>query len=130
VTWCHARGNSTMFGWALPDLDPNANHAHGLHLRDYDSDNDDMPAFPAFGSFISAANGELCGLGRLAIKRLPQRKIPTGASFALRYDPAQRTMHVSVNGSSEILCFTTLRQDLVPAVILAVPNDSCTILDG
>ncbi len=100
------------FGWVVPDLNP-----------------DDLSIF-AHGSFIDLTDGELKGLGTKAVRKLPSGGIPDGATLSLRYHPAQGTMHARVNGGAEVLCFTDLRNDLVPAVNLVVKGTSCAIMEA
>jgi hypothetical protein len=99
------------FSWAVPDLDPNdiINFTHG--------------------SCIDFEDGELTGLGTKAINKLPSGAIPVGGTLSLRYHPARGTIHARVNGGAEVLCFTDLRNDLVPAVRLFCKGDSCAIVD-
>ncbi len=100
-----------MFGWALPDLNPTTNRAFDTH-----------------GSFVYVSGGALWGLGTKVPSQLPGGTIAVGATVSLRYDPAQGTMHARVNGGAEVLCFTDLRNDLVPAVCLFDKGDSCAIV--
>ncbi len=109
VTWRLNEGVHMCFGWALPDLDPNTEDAYFNH-----------------GSFIDGT-GYLFGLGTKVIQRLPSW-IHAGDTLSLRYDPARGTMHARVNGGAEVLCFTDLRNDLVPAVCLIGQGDSCAIV--
>ena len=112
VTWRHAAGANTLFGWALPDLNPTTNGAYSNH-----------------GSFVHAYDGSLWGLGTQVISTLPGGAIPVGATVSLRYDPARGTMHARVNGGAEHPCFTGLRNDLVPAVCFLEQNATCAIVD-
>ncbi len=100
------------FSWAVPDLDPN-----------------EFAIF-SHGSFIDFVDGELMGLGTKAINKLPSGAIPDGGTLTLRYYPVRGTMHARVNGGAEVLCFTDLRNDLVPAVCLVNKGDSCAIVDA
>jgi hypothetical protein len=113
VTWRHEAGGHTMYGWALPDLNPTTDRAFETH-----------------GSFVYAVNGALWGLGTKG-STLPGGAIPVGATLSLRYDPARGTMHARVNGGAEHPCFTDLRNDLVPAVCLYNQNvnATCAIVD-
>ena len=111
VTWRHAAGASTMFGWAVPDLNPTTDNAYSTH-----------------GSFVYAVTGNLFGLGTKG-SNLPGGTIPAGSTVSLRYDPARGTMHARVNGGAEHPCFTDLRNDLVPAVCLYNQNATCAIVD-
>jgi hypothetical protein len=108
VTWRHTKGMMNYFGWVVPNLDPNTNAAFQTH-----------------GSFVSSFRGYLHGLGT---KTEPIGVIPVGATLSLRYDPALGTMHARVNDKEEELCFTDLRNDLVPAVCLVNSGDSCAIV--
>ncbi len=110
VTWRHGAGTHIMFGWALPDLNPTTNDAYSNH-----------------GSFVYADNGYLYGLGHGST--VPGGRIAVGATLSLRYDPARGTMHARVNGGAEHLCFTSLRNDLVPAVCFYDQNATCAIVD-
>ncbi len=94
----------------MPDLDPNTNVAYDVH-----------------GSFMSADDGKLRGIGATAIDKLPCGEIPDGGALSLRYDPARGTMHARVNGGAEVLCFTDLRTDLVPAACFIDQGDSCVV---
>ena len=111
VTWRHGAGVNTMFGWALPDLNPTTDRAFDTH-----------------GSFVYTSGGGLYGLGTKG-STLPGGDIPLGATVSLRYDPARGTMHARVNGGAEHPCFTGLRNDLVPAVCLYNQNATCAIVD-
>ena len=110
VTWRRQKGGT--FGWALPDLDPDTGQAHATD-----------------GSFI-CANGTLYGSGTRARQELPggTSAFSVGARLSLRYDPARGTMHARVNGGGEVLCFTGLRNDLVPAVKLYKEGASCAVV--
>ena len=110
MTWRRTKGGT--FGWALPDLDPDTDLAYGTD-----------------GSFI-CANGSLYGLGIQTRQELPggTSAIPLGAALSLRYHPAHGTMHARVNGGVEVLCFTDLRNDLVPAVKLYKEGASCAVV--
>jgi hypothetical protein len=115
TTW---RLNSDRFlslGYALPDMDPNLYWAVVTH-----------------GSFVNS-QGRLGGLGTkftgVFPGQLPGGKLAYGSTLSLRYDPLQGTMHARVNSDDEVLCFTDLRDDLVPAVCLVDRGASCTIVD-
>ncbi len=110
VTWRLIKGDNSCFGWAVPDLDPNTRDTHHSH-----------------GSFINGS-GDFFGLGTQVIGELPNGVFPSGGLLSLRYDPAQGTMHARVNGGAEVLSFTDLRNDLVPAVCLIFQGESCAIV--
>ncbi len=110
VTWRRLKGNMVYVGWAVPDLNPNSDRAFATH-----------------GSFIGL-QGYLDGLGSKVIQKLPSGSVSLGDTVSLRYDPARGTMHVRVNGGAEVLCFTDLRNDLVPAVCLWGNNTSCVVV--
>ena len=110
VTWRCTQGVNTCVGWAVPDLDPNTDCAYRSH-----------------GSFISVS-GILFGLGTQAIQELPSCGILEGGTLSLRYNPARGTLYTRANEGVEVLCFTNLRNDLVPAVVLAYPKSSCVIV--
>ncbi len=116
VTW-RRMGANTCSGWAVPDLDPTT-----------------LQAYFTQGSFIDGI-GHLYGVGTKVIMALPSGvvvlpggTVRNGATLSLRYDPARGTMHARVNGGAEVLCFTDLRSDLVPAVCLEDRGDSCAIV--
>ncbi len=112
VTWRRGAGTAeVMFGWAVPDLNPIAEYACKTH-----------------GSFVYAVNGTLWGLGTKD-GNLPGGALPAGGTISLRYDPARGTMHARVNGGAEVLCFTRLRNDLVPAVYFYGQNATCSLVD-
>ncbi len=68
-----------LFGWAVPDLDPNTDDAYIAH-----------------GSFIRVFNGMLYGLGTMVISKLPSGGISDGGSLSLRYHPARgRRLHAT-----------------------------------
>ncbi len=95
----------------MPDLDPNTDRAFATH-----------------GSYIDVLHGNLDGLGTKTIQQLPSGSVSQGGTLSLRYDPARGTMHARVNGGAEVLCFTDLRSDLVPAISLWGINTSCAIV--
>ena len=110
VTWRLIKGdNSAYFGWAVPDLNHNTDDAYIRH-----------------GSFIGDT-GHLCGLATQVIQQLPSGSVSLGGTVSLRYDPVRGTMHARINDGAEVLCFTDLRNDLVPAVCLMSNNASCAI---
>ncbi len=126
---------SMWFGWAVPDLDPNTEDPILNH-----------------GSFISdiGSLSESGTLGRTMVGTLPMRTVglPRAlvevvgvhgmiCTLSLRYDPHQGTIHARFNGApyggfvgddSEVLCFTDLRNDLVPAVFFCGKDASCEIV--
>ncbi len=112
VTWHQSKhGPSTCFGWAVPDLDPNVDKAFRTH-----------------GSFVGAYFGELFGLGIHVIRWLPSHAIRDD-TLSLRYDPVAGTMHARVNDGPDVLCFTDLRDDLVPAVCFCSGEEgSCIVV--
>ncbi len=119
MTWHHTSGPLTCYGWAVPDLNPTTDSAYNTH-----------------GCFIDTYAGDLWGMGTMAVAELPEgyvppdgrSVIPEGATLSLRYHPTQGTMHARVNKGTERLCFTDLRNDLVPAVCLVGEGDSCSIV--
>jgi hypothetical protein len=112
LTWRHVKGENTYFGWAVPGLNPNTDAAIKSH-----------------GSFVWARTGSLYGLGTKALMKLPSGGIPVGATLSLRYDPTLGTMHARTIDGAEILCFTDMRSDLVPAVCLWDKGDSCATVN-
>jgi hypothetical protein len=109
----HVAGGNTMYGWAQPTLSAT-----------------DSNSYNSYASCIYTSGGTLYGLGTKKIPNLPTSSIPVGATLALRYNPAQGTLHARVNGSAEVLCFSGLANNLVPVVILYGPGDSCVVVDG
>jgi hypothetical protein len=111
VTWRHG-GVDALYGWASPDLDPNTKDVYNTHA-----------------SVVNAHDGTLhSGLGQPG-STLPGGKIAVGATLSLRYAPAQGMMHARVNGGDEHACFTSLPDDLVPAVCFFAQNNTCSIVD-
>ncbi len=110
VTWRLIKVIGSIIGWAVPDLDPNSNCAFMGHC-----------------SYIFG-EAYLGGLGTQVIQRLPSGRIFDGDTVSLRYHPARGTMHARVNGGAEVLCFTDLRNDLVPAICLFGKGESCAIV--
>jgi hypothetical protein len=114
VTWRRTTVTSPFYGWAVPDLGPNTRDAYLSH-----------------GSFIGG-DGCLYGLGTVGDYSNDSfwiSGIPKGGTLSLRYNPARGAIYARVNGGAEALCFTDLRNDLVPAVLLFHNGCSCTIVD-
>jgi hypothetical protein len=112
VSWRVSPAHGLYFGWALSDLNPHQKRPYENH-----------------GSFVCASGNLWFGLGTRTIDKLPSGRIANGDILSLRYDPVQGTMRARVNDDAEYLCYTDLRNDLVPAVFMSTTHCSCSIVD-